>query len=314
VATQLLGGVQPLRRKAYVWPEAAASLGLAAAAIAAALLLTPAKGMAVLVFACALAVACAVLVHATSGLLADASFPVLGATSAFFATSLTRLAGERRARQAIERRFAMHLAPEIVARIIADPAALKLSGERRVVTALFTDIEGFTAMTEGAAPEDLVFLLDRYIELVCAAVRAHGGMVDKVVGDAVHAYFNAPVDLPQHADRALDAARNIVGLTQKLCADPLAARLGLGRTRIGIETGSVIVGDIGGATKLDYTAHGPAVNLAARLEAFCKGRTEAIAIGPGTVALLSPDRKLRIMGTLRASEASPEITVMTPDT
>jgi adenylate cyclase len=253
-AAQILAGRQPVRLRHATLLEALAAAGLTVAASAIAALLTPASGImaALLLMGGVLLGSLALLSGAD--ILADAAWPALAVAAAFLTASLARLAAERLTRQAVERRFAMHLAPEIVARIAADPGALRLKGERRTVTVLFTDIEGFTAMTETADPEALVALLDGYVDLACACIRRHGGMVDKVVGDAVHAFFNAPVDLAAHADKALECAVELISLTDTFRTGALAGPLGLGCTRIGIETGAVIVGDIGGASKLDYTA------------------------------------------------------------
>ena len=95
--------------------------------------------------------------------------------------------------------FEQHLAPEVVRRIAADPAALRLRGEMREITALFTDIEGFTSMTERAEPADLVALLDTYFDVATRIITDHGGMIDKIVGDAIHAIYNAPFELEDHA-------------------------------------------------------------------------------------------------------------------
>jgi adenylate cyclase len=104
--------------------------------------------------------------------------------------------------------------------------------------------------------------------------------VDKYVGDAAHAMFNAPNDLADHARRAIEAAHRISRFTEDFRARPAIAPLGLGRTRIGIETGEVIVGDVGGDARRDYTAHGTAINTAARLEALNARLGTAICVGP----------------------------------
>jgi adenylate cyclase len=111
-------------------------------------------------------------------------------------------------------------------------------------------------------------------------VVAQGGMVEKIVGDAVHAVFNAPLDLPDHPRRALDCARALLASAEAQRATELGQRLGLGRTRIGIETGRAVVGDVGGSGRLDYTAHGDVMNTAARLEAANKELGTSICIGP----------------------------------
>jgi adenylate cyclase len=118
------------------------------------------------------------------------------------------------------------------------------------------------------------------MERVGGIVVAHGGMIDKIVGDAVHAIFNAPLDLDDHASRAIRCAEDILKATRALEAEADIAGFGLGRTRIGIETGPAVVGDVGGKVRLDYTAHGNVINTAARLEAANKELNSSICIGP----------------------------------
>jgi adenylate cyclase len=147
------------------------------------------------------------------------------------------------------------------------------------VTALFTDIEGFSMLANRLEPEALIATLDRYFTEVSAIILRHGGMIDKIVGDGVHALFNAPLDQPDHVNAALTAAAEIVTATEGL-----RPALALGRTRIGVETGPAILGDVGSGARIDYTAHGPAVNLAARLQEAAKTLGPAIIIGPAAAA------------------------------
>jgi adenylate cyclase len=225
---------------------------------------------------------------------------------------LAQFGATYRQRLAIERRFALHLPPEVVRRIAANPSEIKLAGESRIVTALFTDIEGFTALTERTEPEAMVALLDRYVDTVAAIIIGHGGMVDKIVGDAVHAFFNAPIDLDGHAEKAVAAAIAILSATEELRRDPVIGPLGLGRTRIGIETGPAILGDVGRGAKRDYTAYGRAVNLAARLEGVNKEFGSSIALGPGTVSALGGRIPLRSLGKTTIRGIADEIEVFEP--
>ena len=225
--------------------------------------------------------------------------------------SLARFARDEWRARLLRLSFEQHLAPEVVRRIAADPAALRLRGEMREITALFTDIEGFTSMTERAEPTDLVALLDAYFDVATRIVTDHGGMIDKIVGDAIHAIFNAPFALEDHPQRAVASALALLDATEEVRRSPLGQRLQLGRTRIGIETGPAIVGDVGGSRKLDYTAHGNAMNAAARLEAANKDLGSAICIGPGAAARLDP-ATLRPIGTLTLRGQSGEICVYTP--
>ena len=207
--------------------------------------------------------------------------------------------------------FEQHLAPDLVRRIAADPSALRLKGELREITALFTDIEGFTSMTERADPAELVMLLDAYFDAAARVVTDHGGMIEKIVGDAVHAIFNAPFALEGHPARAVACALALLDSSEVVRRAPLGQRLQLGRTRIGIETGLAIVGDVGGSRKLDYTAHGNAMNTAARLEAANKELGSSICIGPGTASRLDPET-LRQIGTLTLRGQSSPVDVFTP--
>jgi adenylate cyclase len=207
--------------------------------------------------------------------------------------------------------FEQHLAPDVVRRIAADPTALRLRGELREITALFTDIEGFTSMTERADPVDLVALLDAYFDVATEIVTDHGGMVDKIVGDAVHAIFNAPFAVDNHPGRAVSCALALLEASEEVRRSPLGKRLRLGRTRIGMETGPAIVGDVGGSRKLDYTAHGNAMNDAARLEAVNKELGSSICIGPGTAARIDPATLKQIARLTLRGHTEP-INVYTP--
>jgi adenylate cyclase len=125
-------------------------------------------------------------------LLLDPAGPPIVAIAAFAAATLVRFVRDEWRARLLRLSFEQHLAPEVVRRIAADPAALRLRGEMREITALFTDIEGFTSMTERAEPTDLVALLDAYFDVATRIVTDHGGMIDKIVGDAIHAIYNAP--------------------------------------------------------------------------------------------------------------------------
>jgi adenylate cyclase len=244
--------------------------------------------------------------------------PVVVPAAALLAYTLSALAlaaATARREAAIRQRFEQHLAPAVVRQIVAHPNSLKLQGEVRTITALFTDVEGFTALTDRAEPHQLIAVLDAYFDGVIRCVVDHGGLVDKIVGDAVHAIFNAPFDLAEHPAVALACGREIEIFAASFAREELPRTLNFGRTRIGIETGPAIVGDVGGARKLDYTAHGNAVNAAARLEAANKVLGTTIAIGPGAASHLPPDQ-LQPLGllTLRGRVAPQLVYTLWPDT
>jgi adenylate cyclase len=307
---QMITGHVPVRAMDRI--EIAAGIGLGVIGIIAVIFLPP--GAAVVTVSTFLFawIAAAVGLTIKALWLTDPITPAIIALLAVQGAGLAQFGATYRQRLAIERRFALHLPPEVVRRIAANPSEIKLAGETRVITALFTDIEGFTALTERVGPEAVVALVDRYVDIVAGIIVAHGGMVDKIVGDAVHALFNAPLDLAGHAERAVACAVAIVEATEQLRRDPDIAASELGRTRIGIETGSAILGDVGRGAKRDYTAYGRAVNIAARLEEANKEFGSWIALGPGTAAALGGTVPLRLLGKRKLRGIEDEIEIFEP--
>lgn len=304
---------QRILKPAIVEPLAAALLGLVA--LAAAILLGPLVAAAMLGLIMIGWIGFSVGLFAWMDVLVDPAGPLLPAIAAALTALLMMFARTRKLRSAIERKFGRYLSPEIVRRLTASPEELKIEGELREVTALFSDIEGFTTMSEQAEPRTLVRALDAYFEGVCAIVIRHGGMVDKIVGDAVHGLFNAPLEVPGHARAALDCAIEIGRFTTAFRSREDAQILGFGRTRIGFETGPVIVGDVGGLGHLDYTAHGDAVNSAARLEAINKQFGTTICLGARAHVAIGQPERLRPLGkvTLRGRVADTAIYSPWPD-
>jgi adenylate cyclase len=282
---------------APLW-EAAAMLALGLAAVALAVQLPPAWtalaaiGLAICWWA---AIGAAFVRY---GLLVDPIGPAAAAIIGANVTAFAAFVRTRRLKAAIQQRFERYVPPEVVARFVREPQSLKLDGELREVTALLTDVEGFSAMTERSDPQRLVRVLDGYFDRVTELIVAHGGMVDKIVGDAVLAFFNIPAPLPGHANAAVRCAQAIVAATEAFRreAEPLA--LGFGRTRSGIESGSAIVGDVGGRRRLDYTAYGVVVNKAARFQDANKRLGSAICIGPAAAAMLDGGIALRPLGRI----------------
>ncbi|MFC3229863.1 CHASE2 domain-containing protein [Marinibaculum pumilum] len=215
-------------------------------------------------------------------LLLDPVTPALAMATAFAAASLTRTALVEGDRRRLRHAFAHYLAPEMVRAIADRPDRLRLGGESRSMTFLFTDLEGFTRYTEQADPAELVEVMNAYLSEVCGIVMRHGGTIDKIVGDAVHAMFNAPLDQPDHADRAVACAIEIGAATDRFAAAQADRGRSIGITRIGVNTGPAVVGNFGGAGRFDYTAHGDAINTAARLEAANKPLGTRICIAGAT--------------------------------
>lgn len=227
----------------------------------------------------------AALIYSATALLVDAVGISLALLFVLIIASIMQFAHVKRAEATARLRFAQYLPQSVVARYIDNPGMARVAGEERQITALFTDIEGFSALAQKVGPRDLISMLDIYFAEVTALVSSHGGMVDKIVGDAVHALFNAPDDLDDHVNKAIACANAIRALTEEIKERPLFAANGFGRTRIGVETGMAVLGEVGAGGKLDYTAHGDAINLAARLQEANKFLGTAICIGPEAMRL-----------------------------
>ncbi|MFL4984367.1 MAG: CHASE2 domain-containing protein [Xanthobacteraceae bacterium] len=280
-------------------------------AVAAGAALSPVVGVMLTVFAVWLVWAAALVLLVVADRLLDPLTPSFFAAFAFVVTSGVSYSQTRRREALVRRRFEQHLAPAVVSRIVQNPSLVKLGGERREVTSLFTDVEGFTTMTQYADPERLVAVLDSYFEGLATIVIEHGGMVDKIVGDGVHALFNVPVDLDEHARRAVACAVAIRKWSTAYRAGAEPAALRFGRTRVGVETGSAVVGDVGIKAKLDYTAHGDAVNVTARLEAANKELGSTICVGPTAAERCDP-ALLRPLGTITVRGREGALAVFEP--
>ena len=268
--------------------EFLASLVLGGLAIATALTLGPGIGVILLAAACLVWNGGALLLLHLADRLLDPASPVFVALAVFTITASSSFTLTRKRERRLRASFGQRLHPAVVERLVRQPDRLKLAGERRQVTALVTDLEGFTGLAQRIEPQALINLLDRYLDGISRIVVEHGGMIDKLVGDAVHAIFNAPLDLPGHARYALAAACSIQNWTTQFQTEPQAAAAAFGRTRIGLESGLVVVGDVGIGTRLDYTAYGDAINLAVRLEGLNKIYGTSIMIGPAMAVQLAP--------------------------
>ena len=211
----------------------------------------------------------------SKGLLVDVSWTLI---SEFITGSIAfylRFRQQYKLRQQIKKQFEHYLDPRQVKKLQDDPSSLVLGGERRYCTFLFTDVRGFTALSERLEPEEVTEIMNKALTIQANAVKEYGGMVDKYIGDAMMAIFNAPIDLPDHETAAVLCARDIQENIKKADID---VEIG-----VGVNSGFAVIGNMGSDTRFDYTAIGDAVNLAARLESSTKEVGEDIVIGYDTI-------------------------------
>ncbi|WP_284123998.1 adenylate/guanylate cyclase domain-containing protein [Parerythrobacter aestuarii] len=211
-----------------------------------------------------------------------------------------------RSRTSIERAFARgalgKFLPEKVAKQILDqPALLDLTGEQRDLCMMFTDLEGFTRFSHGREPQATAAILNRYLEQMSGIVLDHGGTLDKYVGDALVAFWGAPIASDDDAEQCVACAMALHAASERLRAE-IAAEYGdtLGRTRIGLHCGSVVVGNFGGTRRIQYTALGDAMNIAARLEGANKYLGSDI-LASGQMRARAPNFAWRPLGRVAVS-------------
>ncbi len=285
----------------------AALAGLAGAAAGAAL---PPLALAGLGLVALVAVPAGVLaLLSATMLLADPLLPLAALLAGAGASALAAFVATRASRARLVARFAQSLPPDLVARIAREPGLVRIGGEARRMSFVFTDIAGFTGLVERSGPAALIALLDAYIAGAAEIIARHGGTLDKVVGDALHVMFGAPLDQPGHERHAVAC-----GIALAKYGEDFARRHaadGFGITRVGIATGVAIVGDVGGGRVLDYTAHGDAVNLAARLEQANKIFGTTVLLDAETAAA-QPGQGFRQLGRLAARGRAAAVDVYAP--
>ncbi|MFN4089966.1 MAG: CHASE2 domain-containing protein [Alphaproteobacteria bacterium] len=264
----VLGGIvlviMSLRRASAAWAAGIAALGIGAALTA------------------------SWLAYSRAGLLFDPIYPAIAVLGVHISSSLLRYLRTEREKHQIRSAFAHYMAPALVERIAEDPKLLKLGGEMREITILFCDIRGFTSISERFSAEELTHLINRFLTPMTDTILSTGGTIDKYMGDCIMAFWNAPLDDPQHQAHACAAAlamrARLEDLNRELSAEAVAAgrppiALHVG---IGLNTGVCCVGNMGSAQRFDYSALGDDVNLASRLEGQCKTYGVTTILGAST--------------------------------
>jgi len=219
------------------------------------------------------------------GILIDVTWSLISQFITGSTAFYLRFREQYKLRQQIKKQFEHYLDPRQVKRLQKDPSLLKLGGEKRYATFLFTDVRGFTAMSESLPPEQVTYIMNKALTAQQSAVQQHGGMVDKYIGDAMMAIFNAPLDQDDHENKAIDAAFQIMENMKILNDEFKKEGLPPVAIGIGINTGEAVIGNMGSNTRFDYTAIGDAVNTAARLESASKDVGRDLLIGETTAKM-----------------------------
>ena len=231
------------------------------------------------------------------GILIDVTWTFISefitATVAFY----LRFREQYKLRQQIKKQFEHYLDPRQIAILQKSPEKLKLGGEKRYATFLFTDVRGFTSMSEKLEPEEVTYIMNKALTAQQKAVQKHGGMVDKYIGDAMMAIFNAPLDLDYHENKAIDCALDIQKNMEDLNVEMAEKNLPPVAIGIGINTGYAVIGNMGSESRFDYTAIGDAVNTGARLESGTKDAGVDLLIGYNTA--IKSDYRLRLLEPLK---------------
>ena len=224
------------------------------------------------------------------------TMPVLTVGAALFAGTAYRYFVEDREKRKVKRLFGRYVSKDVYSQLLANPDLAELGGQRRDMTVLFSDIRGFTSVTEKGNPEELVAQLNEYFTRMVDIVFRHRGTVDKFVGDMVMALFSAPLDDGEHAENAVNAAVDMVrelGELNRKWATEGRAQLDIG---IGINSGDMIAGNIGSSAIMSYTVIGDNVNLGSRLESLNKDYKTRVIISDATRSRLKGRFDIRPLG------------------
>ncbi len=235
--------------------------------------------------------------------------PVFTFGGVFISQVAFRYFTEEREKRRIRGMFQKYVSPDVVDKLIQDPTRLRLGGEKRYLSVLFSDIRGFTSISEKLVPEELLNQLNQYLGAMTAVVLRNGGMLDKYVGDAIMAVFGAPMELENHALAACKTALEMIGELRSLeegWKNESKPTLDIG---IGIHTGEMIIGNVGSTKRMDYTVIGDNVNLASRLEGVNKEFGTHIIISNSTYEMVKGHITVRGLGEITVKGREKQVAV-----
>ncbi len=244
-----------------------------------------------------------------SGYWLNLSQPVLTGAFALFGGVGYQYFVEGREKRKMKKLFGQYVSPDVYHELVSHPELARLGGQRREMTVLFSDIRGFTTVSEHGQPEDIVHLLNEYFTRMVKIVFEHKGTLDKFVGDMVMALFGAPLDDPDHADHAVETALDMIEALGRLNAKWRAEGRPAIEIGIGINTGPMIAGNIGSAQIMSYTVIGDAVNLGSRLESLNKQYGTRIIISDATRQRLTGRYDVRPLGEIVVKGKTQPVTI-----
>ena len=247
------------------------------------------------------------------GLLLDAATPALGVLLTYVLCSLWHHFSSEREQRWIKNAFSRYVSPNRVAHLVDNPDDMALGGQRQTCSFIFTDLAGFTTLMERIDPAQAVTLLNAYLDEMIAIAFRFDGTLDRIVGDAVAIMFSAPVQQADHRVRALACALEMDRFANTYSNALLKEGTAFGKTRIGVHSGEVIVGNFGGSNMFDYRALGDPVNTAARLESVNKHLGTRMCVSEAILAD-NPDAAVRPVGRLVLKGKSQALAVFEPVT
>ncbi|HEY0886052.1 MAG TPA: adenylate/guanylate cyclase domain-containing protein, partial [Ramlibacter sp.] len=238
--------------------------------------------------------------------------PVAALAAAAAATGLLHFVSVRRRSRRMRGLFAHYVPAEVVAQLVEQPGLVRLGGEVREITVMFTDLAGFTGMSERLSAEQTVEVLTAYFNAMTPIIHRYGGTVDKYIGDAIMAFWGAPLPDAAHAEHAVRAAIEMQAAMERLAGELRERGLPPIEMRIGLHSGPAVVGNVGSDIRFSYTAVGDTVNLAARLEGANKAFGTGILLSDATATRLPPGLPLRVLDIVVVKGKSEPVRVFTP--
>jgi adenylate cyclase len=246
-------------------------------------------------------------------ILADVSWIIITLTIVGFHSVFNRFILEFQLKQQIKKQFEHYLEPKMVKKLQENPDLLKLGGETKELTFMFSDIRGFTPLSEKyqSNPADLTKVINRFLTPMTNIIMKNGGTIDKYMGDCIMAFWNAPIDTPNHKELAIKSALEMMDKLKELnetdgFGDGNKINIG-----IGINTGKCIVGNMGSDQRFDYSVIGDPVNLASRLEGVSKNYDATLVIGEDTYRGISKLYKFKKLDDVQVKGKSNKVTIYT---